>query len=126
MKWGVLAVIVVAVLVVLLLMLWLRGRRLGIGGPATTGRIDLRRGIPHTRGKGYAVDDVDDLLDRTYALVTTPEGRAEALELLHTAQFGLVRFSGYDPVVVDLHVDAMIVALQTGREFPPRPGSARA
>ncbi|MCA0295003.1 MAG: hypothetical protein LCH96_06750 [Actinobacteria bacterium] len=125
MKWGVLAVVAIVVLVALLLMLWLRGRRLGMGGPATIGRIDLARGIPHTRGKGYAYTDVDDLLDRTYALATTPEGRVEALELLHTAQFELVRFGGYDPVVVDLHLDAMIVALQIGRELPPSPGSAR-
>jgi hypothetical protein len=106
---------------------WSRGRNLGAGGPGgwRGGRINLALGFPRTRRSGYLPADVDEVLDRAYGLSTDAEGRAEALELLHQVQFGLVSRGGYDPVVVDLHVDAMIVALQTGRELPVRPGTPR-
>ncbi len=125
MNAGVYGAVVIAIIVALWLLFWTRGRRLG-GGPAGwSGRIDLSKGFPHTRGRGYQAIDVDEVLDRAYARSVDEESRAIALEDLHAAQFGLVR-GGYDPVVVDLHVDAMIVALQTGRDLPVRPGTPRA
>ncbi|HEY3340147.1 MAG TPA: hypothetical protein VGK18_16730 [Propionicimonas sp.] len=121
---GVYGVVIVAIFVALWLFFWMRGRRLG-GGPAGWGgRIDLSKGFPHTRGRGYLAADVDATLDRAYAMSTDAESRATALDDLHAAQFELVR-GGYDSTVVDLHVDAMIVALQTGRDLPPRPGLPR-
>ncbi len=124
MNAGVAGVVVIALLVVVGLLFWTRGRRLGMGAPAVMGRFTLARGFPRTRRSGYAPEDVEELMDRVYALSSSAGGRADALGLLHEAQFGLARRGGYDPEVVDLHVDAMIVALQTGRELPPRPGSA--
>ncbi len=124
MNAGIYGVVIVAILVALWLLFWMRGRRLGGGPVGWSGRIDLSKGFPHTRGRGYLASDVDAVLDRTYAMSTDDESRAAALDDLHAAQFGLAR-GGYDAVVVDLHVDAMIVALQTGRELPPRPGTPR-
>jgi DivIVA domain-containing protein len=122
---GIYGVVIVAVLVALWLLFWVRGRRLGTGGMAGFGgRIDLARGFPHTLLRGYSATDVDDVLDRVYAMSADEQGRAAALENLHGAQFEVAR-GGYDPTVVDLHVDAMIVALQTGRELPIRPGAPR-
>lgn len=103
------------------LLFWLRGRRLG--GVRLT-RFDLARGFPRTRSRGYAVADVDEVLDLAYGLAAEADGRPGALELLHAAQFAPAR-GGYDAEVVDLHVDAMVVALQTGRELPRRPGTPR-
>ena len=124
MNAGIYGVVVVGIIVALWLLFWVRGRRLG-GGPAGWGgRIDLSKGFPHTRGSGYQASDVDAALDRAYAMSTDDQSRATALDDLHAAQFGLAR-GGYDSVVVDLHVDAMIVALQTGRELPVRPGAPR-
>lgn len=125
MNTGIYAVVIVALLVALWLLFWARGRRMGAGGLATWGgRIDLAKGFPHTRRRGYSATDVDAVLDRIYALSVDEEGRATALEELHAAQFEVAR-GGYDPIVVDLHVDAMIVALQTGRDLPVRPGVPR-
>ena len=125
MNAGIYGVVIVAVLVALWLLFWARGRRLGAGGLATWGgRIDLAKGFPHTRRRGYSAVDVDAVLDRVYALSADEQGRASALDELHAAQFEVAR-GGYDPVVVDLHVDAMIVALQTGRGLPLRPGTPR-
>ena len=125
MKVDILGVVVIASLIALGLLLWLRGRRLGAGGSAGWGgRIDLAKGFPHTRQSGYSASDVDEVLDRVYALSADEQGRATALDGLHAAQFGVAR-GGYDPTVVDMHVDAMIVALQTGRALPPRPGTPR-
>lgn len=122
---GIYGVVIVAVLVALWLLFWVRGRRLGAGGMAGWGgRIDLAKGFPHTRQSGYSATDVDELLDRVYTLSADEQGRAAALDELHGAQFGVAR-GGYDPTVVDLHVDAMIVALQTGRDLPVRPGVPR-
>ena len=124
MNAGTFGVVVVGIIVALWLFFWIRGRRLG-GGPAGWGgRIDLSKGFPHTRGRGYLASDVDEVLDRAYARSADEDSRAAALDDLHAAQFGLAR-GGYDSVVVDLHVDAMIVALQTGRELPVRPGTPR-
>jgi hypothetical protein len=122
MDLGIGGLVAVAVLIVVGVVLWTRGRSLGGVPGGIVGRIDLAAGFPRTRRKGYAPADVDEVLDRAYGLVVTEEGRAEALELLHEAQFGLARRGGYEPMVVDLHVDAMITALQTGRGLPPRPG----
>jgi hypothetical protein len=120
---GIAGLVVVAVLVVAGLVFWSRGRALGVGvAGGMMGHIDLKKGFPLTRGNGYSVRDVDEVLDRAYALATDSEGRAAALEQLHEAQFAVAR-GGYDSTVVDLHVDAMIVALQTGRELPVRPGA---
>ena len=125
MKVDILGVVVVASLIALGLLFWMRGRRLGAGGTSGWGgRIDLAKGFPHTRQRGYTAADVDQVLDRVYALSADEQGRATALEEIHSAQFGVER-GGYDPTVVDLHVDAMIVALQTGRELPIRPGTPR-
>jgi DivIVA domain-containing protein len=111
--------------VALWLLFWVRGRRLGAGGLAGWGgRIDLAKGFPHTRQNGYSATDVDEVLDRVYALSADKQGRAAALDELHAVQFGVAR-GGYDPTVVDLHLDAMIVALQTGRDLPVRPGNPR-
>jgi hypothetical protein len=122
---GIIGGVIIAALVVLWLLLWMRGRHLGTGGPAAWGgRIDLSKGFPHTRRPGYLPADVDEVLDRAYAMSVDEESRAAALEELHAVQFGVAR-GGYDPVVVDLHMDAMIVALQTGRELPHRPGTPR-
>ena len=126
MELGVVGVVVVAALVVLGLVFWVRGRSLGAPamGGWRVGRIDLSQGFPLTRRRGYLMSDVDEVLDLAYSQAVDAEGRAAALELLHQVQFGVAP-RGYDPVVVDLHVDAMIVALQTGRSLPKRPGSAR-
>ena len=125
MKVDILGVVVIAALVALGLIFWMRGRRLGAGGPAGWGgRIDLAKGFPHTRRHGYLASDVDEVLDRAYALSVDEQSRAGVLDELHAAQFELAR-GGYDPTVVDLHVDAMMVALQTGRELPVRPGTPR-
>ena len=117
---GVVGVVVVGALVLVLVVFWARTRRFAMGSAVT--RIDLANGFPTVRRHGYERADVDDLLDRVYALAASDEGRAEALELAHAARFGLAGRGGYDSNVVDMHVDAMIVALQTGRELPPRPG----
>jgi hypothetical protein len=122
---GIYGVVIVAVLVALWLLFWVRGRRLGAGGMAGWGgRIDLAKGFPHVRGPGYLASDVDEVLNRAYAMSADEQSRAAALDDLHAAQFGLAR-GGYDSTVVDIHVDAMIVALQTGRELPVRPGTPR-
>jgi hypothetical protein len=116
---------IVAALIVLGLVFWSRGRSLGapLGG-WRGGRINLaKNGFPHTRRNGYRISDVDELLDRVYSLAANTSERAEALEVLHSVQFE-VAHGGYFPLAVDLHVDAMIVALQTGRDLPVRPGSA--
>jgi len=118
MQSGIVGGVVVAALILVLIVFWARTRRFSL---APTTRVDLRNGFPTTRRNGYDATDVDALLDRVYGLVASEAGRAEALELVHSAQFGVAR-GGYDPGVVDLHVDAVIVALQTGRELPPRPG----
>ncbi len=119
MQIGVVGVVMVAALVLVLLVFWVRTRRYGMG---PTLRIDLRNGFPLVRRNGYDGADVDALMDRVYGLADSEAGRAEALELVHSARFGLDRRGGYDSRVVDLHVDAMVVALQTGRALPPRPG----
>jgi hypothetical protein len=119
MQLGVLGVVMVAALILVLIVFWVRTRRFSLG---PTLRIDLRNGFPVVRRNGYDSTDVDALMDRVYGLAASEEGRAEALELTHSARFGLARRAGYDSRVVDLHVDAMLVALQTGRELPPRPG----
>ncbi len=125
MNLGVYGLIMLAALLILGMVFWARGRRLGAGGMASwRGRIDLAKGFPHTRQNGYLASDVDEVLDGVYALSAGEQGRAAALDGLHAAQFGVAR-GGYDPTVVDLHVDAMIVALQTGRELPVRPGAPR-
>ena len=126
MNLGIAGLVLVAVLVAVGLFFWVRGRSLC--APALAGwrggRIDLSQGFPLARRRGYLTSDVDGVLDVAHSLVVDAEGRAAALELLHGAQFEVAP-RGYDPVVVDLHVDAMIVALQTGRVLPVRPGSAR-
>jgi DivIVA domain-containing protein len=124
MNAGIYGVVIVAVLVGLWLLFWARGRRLGGGTTGWGGRIDLAKGFPRTRRRGYSATDVDAVLDHVYALSADEQGRATALDELHAAQFEVAR-GGFDPVVVDLHVDAMIVALQTGRELPIRPGVPR-
>lgn len=116
---GVLGAVVVVALIVVLVVFWVRMRRFSLG-PSV--RIDLRNGFPTVRRRGYDISDVDALMDRVYALAASEAGRAEALEVAHAARFGMAGRGGYDSSVVDLHVDAMIVALQTGRELPPRPG----
>ena len=116
---GIFGAVVVGALILVLVVFWARTRRFSLG-PTT--RIDLRNGFPTVRRHGYECADVDALLDRVYALAASDEGRAEALEETHAARFGLAGRGGYDSDVVDVHVDAMIVALQTGRELPPRPG----
>ncbi len=126
MNLGLPGVVFIAAVVAMGLLFWLRGRRLGAAIPGGAGVRLLAAGFPRTRGKGYQVSDVDEVLDRAYDLTTTEEGRAGALDLLHGVQFGLARTGAYDPVVVDLHVDAMIVALQTGRDLPVRPGASGA
>ena len=126
MEFGIVGVVVVAALVVFGLVFWARGRSLGAPAMAgwRGGRIDLSQGFPLTRRRGYLTSDVDGVLDQAYFRSVDAEGRTAALELLHQVQFG-VASRGYDPVVVDLHVDAMIVALQTGRSLPVRPGTPR-
>ena len=126
MELGVVGVVVVAALVVLGLVFWTRGRSLGAPamGGWRGGRINLSQGFPQTRRRGYLTSDVDEVLDLAYSQAVDSESRAAALELLHQVQFGVAP-RGYDPVVVDLHVDAMIVALQTGRSLPVRPGTPR-
>lgn len=119
MQSGIIGVAMVAALILVLIVFWARTRRFSLG---PTMRIDLRNGFPMVRRNGYDPGDVDDLMDRVYRLAASEEGRAGALELAHSARFGLARRGGYDSRVVDLHVDAMLVALQTGRELPPRPG----
>ena len=117
-------VVLVAIVVAAAWLFWVRSNRLG-GAPAVRGRpgrIDLRIGFPQIARHGYAPADVEALLDRVHALTADPDGQAEALEALHAASFGQESRGGYDPAIVDLHVDAMIVALQTGRDLPPKPG----
>ena len=122
MNFGIAGWVLIAVVVVMGLVFWMRGRRLGAQVPVR----GLAGGFPRTRGRGYEMGDVEEALDRAYGLAASEEGRARALELLHEAQFSVARRGGYDSAVVDLHVDAMIVALQTGRELPVRPGAAAA
>ncbi|MGV8909229.1 MAG: hypothetical protein ACOH1Y_09620 [Propionicimonas sp.] len=126
MNLGAVGLVILAVLIVLGLVFWGRGRSLGapLGG-WRAGRINLaKNGFPLTRSNGYLAADVNDVLDRAYRLAADAPGRAEALEMLHAAQFAVAR-GGYGSMAVDLHVDAMIVALQTGRDLPVRPGSRR-
>lgn len=118
---GLVGVVLVAALVLVLVVFWARTRRFAEAGSPTL-RINLAEGFPMIRRNGYDCADVDTLLARVYDLVVSAAGRAEALEVLHVAQLDPAEGSGYDPTVVDLHLDAMIVALQTGRELPPRPG----
>ena len=122
MNFGIAGVVLIAAVVVMGLLFWMRGRSLGAQVPVR----GLAGGFPRTRGRGYEVSDVEGVLDRAYDLAASEEGRALALELLHEAQFGVARHGGYDSALVDLHVDAMIVALQTGRDLPVRPGAATA
>lgn len=78
--------------------------------------------LPKARWHGYDTDDVDGLLDQVYALATTPDGRADALERIRSTRFHLARSGGYEPVFVDDLMDALADALSYGRELPPRPG----
>lgn len=116
--------ILIAIVVAAAVLFWVRSTRLGAGTVVRgrPGRIDLRTGFPRIARRGYAPADVEALLDRVQTLTADPDGQAEALEALHLASFELADHGGYDPAIVDLHVDAMIVALQTGRDLPPRPG----
>lgn len=92
-----------------------------VPGEVVPGSQPGTRGLPAARRHGYDRADVDELLDRVYALAVTPSGRTEALELVRSARFHLDRRGGYVPVFVDDAMDAIADALASGRDLPPRP-----
>lgn len=118
-------VAVVAVIVLRFVLPYLRRMRSSptiVRGSVVEYEPTLPGTLPLARGHGYDTDDVDGLLERVYALATTPSGRAEALELIRSARFHLDRAGGYEPAYVDRHMDALAAALAGGGELPPRPG----
>lgn len=99
--------------------------RSGAGGPTVVpGSVvpdPEQAGLPRVAGHGYDEAEVVALLDQVYALADTASGRREALDLVRGTRFHVARGGGYDPRSVDERVDAIVRALESGRELPPRP-----
>lgn len=109
----------VVVVVAFLLAFW--GRK--SPEPAAGDPVNSPTRFVVARRHGYVASDVEDLLDRVYEQPWSSEGRAEALKLLSSARFHLARDHGYEPGGVDQHVDALVVALESGQELPIRPAA---